>query len=255
MVILLSLPAVSRERRPSRAVRRTTACVAALLLLFLFSAQAAAGDIVHAVHTDLKMEIPESPRLGFIRPSIEIYQVSAGGVSEKMQDWCDTACANVRVAVEEVFGEGIKIIPMEQFESGSSLSEEMMEMDGLYDTVTRTISNTWAGPLPFPKKYRRFDYSLGKLDEIFDALGVDALIFVSGYDQVKTGGRQAFEFVAFLAAGAVYSKATYLDVGLVGRSGKLLWYKLMGSLPQTDLRDPEGARAYVDRAFEGFPLK
>jgi len=223
--------------------------------MFSFAGLAAAGDIVHAVHPDLKTEIPESPRIGLIRPSIEIYQVAAGGVSEKIQDWCDTACANVRVAIEKTFGESIKIIPMEQFESASSLSAEMLEMEGLYDTVTATISNTWAGAVAFPKKYRRFDYSLGKLDVIFDVLEVDALIFVSGYDQVKTGGRQAFEFVALLADGVVYGKASYMDVGLVGRSGKLLWYKLMGSLPQTDLRDPEGARAYVDRAFEGFPLE
>jgi len=255
MVILFSHSAVSSERRSSRVARRATACAVALLLVFLLSGPASAGDIVFAVHPDLKKEVPESPRIGLIRPSIEIQQVSAGGVSEKMQDWCDTACANVRVAIEEVFGESIKIIPMEQFEFESSLSEEMMEMDGLYETVTMTIANTWAGAAAFPKQYRRFNYSLGELDEIFDALQVDALIFVSGFDQVKTGGRKTFEFVALLAVGAVYSKSTFLDVGLVGRSGKLLWYKLMGSLPQTDLRDPEGARAYVDRAFEGFPLK
>ena len=255
MVTLLSLSACSRKRHPPLLYGRTLACLAACLLVFLLPGPAAAGNIVFAVHPDLEAEMPESPRFGLIRPSIEIHQISAGGVSEKIQDWCDTACANVRVAMEEVFGENLKIIPIEQFTPDSSFGEEILEVEGLYDTVTITISKTWVGPTAFPKQYRRFDYSLGSLDEVFDVLDIDALIFVTGYDQVKTGGRQAFEVVALLAAGAVYSKAAYLDVGLVGRSGKLVWYKLMGSLPKTDLRDPEGARAYVDSAFEEFPLK
>ena len=78
---------------------------------------------------------------------------------------------------------------------------------------------------------------------------------MGGYDQVKTGGRKAFELVALIAGGVVYSKRAYLDVGLVGRSGKLLWYRMMNPLPRTDLRDPEGAKTYVDNVFKEFPLK
>ena len=255
MVILSSFSAGSRGQRPSIAAALAAVFGASLLMVFLFSRPAAAGDVVFAQHPDLETEIPESPRIGLIRPAIEIHQISAGGVAEKIQDWCDTACANVRVAIEETFGEGMKIISIEQFESGSSIGEEMLEVEALYDAVTVTMVSTWAGTFAFPAKHKRFDYSLGGLDEIFDTLEVDALIFVGGYDQVKTGGRQAFELVALFAGGMVYSKQAYMDVGLVGRSGKLLWYRMMKPLSRTDLRDPEGARAYVDNVFKGFPLK
>jgi hypothetical protein len=225
-----------------------------LLIVFISFCPAIAGEIIHEVHPDVKMDVPEPPRLGLIRPSINIYKVSAGGVSEKVEAWCDTACENIRAAVEETFEGNIKIIPINQFEPTSALDVEMLELQALYDTVTMTISNTWLGQFAFPKEYRKFDYSLGDAGDLFDSLEVDALIFVTGSDQIKTGGRKTMEFVSFLA-GVVYFKSAYLDVGLVGRSGKLLWYKLMGSLPKTDLREPEGAKAYVDAAFKGFPLK
>ncbi len=264
MVILLSRTDAPKRRTlfPAaralsvRPFRRAAPWVVLLAVLLAGTAPAAAGEILHEVHADLKTTLPASPRLGLVKPVISIFQVSAGGVNEKVQDWCDAACENLRQAIEERFGGDLKIISIEDLAAGPNADreEELLELQGLFDVVTATMAGTWAGQVPFPKEYRRFDYSLGDATELFEALEVDALIFMTGQDQVKTGGRKAFEFVSFLA-GVVYFKSAYLEAGLVGPSGKLLWYKLISSLPKTDLREAEGARAYADAVFAGFPLE
>jgi hypothetical protein len=226
----------------------------AVVILLLFSAgPVMAGVLFHGVHADLNKGVPESPLIGFVQPEVNIFQVSAGGVMEKVEKWCDSACDNTQTAIQEYFGGKLKMIQPDEFEP--ELKEELEDIQGLYGTIGVTIARTFVWSGVFPKKYRRFDYALGDMNDLFDRLDVDALLFVRGSDRIKTGGRKAFEVVALLAAGYVDSRASYMEMGLVGRSGKLLWYKIVSSVPKADFREPEGAKAYTDTVLEDFPLK
>jgi len=194
---------------------------------------------------------------GLVKPQVEVFEISAGGVPELRDDWCAAARGNVVAAFERKFSS--KMINLKTIEPDVSTSQEFDEVSALYKVVSYSIkAHTYSPVNIFPEKVDKFDYSLGPIDRLLERYGCDGLIFVYGHDEISTAGRKTL-MAAGMVVGAltgVYAGprggATTIDVALVDASGTILWYsfQLQGA---TDLRDPGSAAQMVERVMSDFP--
>ena len=194
---------------------------------------------------------------GLVKPRVEVFEISAGGVPELRDDWCAAARGNVVAALERQFSS--KMINLKTIEPDVSASQEFEEVSALYKVVSYSIkAHTYSAPNVFPEKVDKFDYSLGPINRVLERHGCDGLIFVYGYEEVPSAGRKAL-MAAGMVIGAltgVYTAprgvVTTMDVALVDSSGRILWYSFQAQ-GGSDLRDPGSAAQLVERVMSDFP--
>jgi hypothetical protein len=141
-------------------------------------------------------------------------------------------------------------------------SPDLREIMFLYDdVVTSVIRHAYDGPHLFPTKKTSFDYTLGPIGSLLEPAGADALLLVRGVDEISSEGRKAmqtFGVLVGLAAGVVVTPTmgkTVMIIGLVDRSGDLLWFNIRGGSGAYNLRDPESVSKLVSQSLEGFRRK
>jgi hypothetical protein len=198
--------------------------------------------------------------IAMFQPDIKIFEISTGGVKELRQEWCDEGCVKVQnafVTEFQRFGYDIKI-----FDPAEDKSAELREIMFLYDNVvTSVLRHTYGGPHLFPTKQTNFDYTLGPIDKLLEPAGADALLLIRGVDEISSAGRktmQTFGILVGLAAGVVVTPnmgETVVIVGLVDRSGDLLWFNIRGGSGGYNLRDPESVSKLVSQSLDRFQEK
>jgi hypothetical protein len=235
-------------------------------LVALLSFLLAAGT-VHAAEAqsfrsppDFAQRMKNIKTIAMFQPDIKIFEISTGGVKELRQEWCDEGCVKVQTAfVTEFqrFGYDLRILDPAQDKSA-----ELREIMFLYDdVVTSVLRHTYDGPHLFPTKQTNFDYTLGPIDKLLEPAGADALLLVRGVDEISSAGRktmQTFGVLVGLAAGVVVTPSmgqTVVIVGLVDRSGDLLWFNIRGGSGGYNLRDPESVSKLVSQSLEKFQEK
>jgi hypothetical protein len=202
-------------------------------------------------------------------PEVEVYQIDAGGVREKMEEWSNQARTNIIVALQNELqtriGMSLKVADEKSLEEEKSLLEATRS---LYNAVGLTILLHTYHPNAayiFEEKRKNFDYSLGS--EVRDLVEQgEALFLVNATDHVWTGGRQALQALgvilgvgAGVATGVVLvpylGGGTSLSAALVdNRTGDILWFNTLSHGAGTDLRDPGSTKAFVSELFNGFPI-
>jgi hypothetical protein len=85
-------------------------------------------------------------------------------------------------------------------------------------------------------KNDRFDFSIGSLEAILQKLDADAMIFVTGYDQVFNSGHKAL-----------------IDLAVADSSGNILYYSVKGTTKGEDLRDLVSTAALIRDLLSSFP--
>lgn len=194
---------------------------------------------------------------GLLSPDVKVYEFTAGGVRELRDDWCAKGKENMQSAVVGCFRDQpweVRPITVDK-----DLEEEMEDIYALYRAVSVSILTHTYGEFLFPEKMKNFDYSIGSIEVITNRYGVDALIFVYGFDEISTPGRKALT-VAAIIAGAVTGVMiiprggiTFVSVALVEPKGSILWFNFKGGQGAYDLRDPESATKLVKLVLSEFP--
>lgn len=199
-------------------------------------------------------------------PKVDVYQITAGGVKEKIDQWTTEAQENIMAAIENQLTERLGCVV--QFFSDLSRSEEVVadleNIQALFDAVNASILVHTYGPPDqvFPEKITNFDYSLG-LEVNALAEQADALLFVRGVDHISTGGRKTLQtigsvFLSVLSGVAVIPQGgfTAVSIALVDAdTGSLLWYSFNSSGGRDDLRDRGDASGFMRGVFKGFPIQ
>lgn len=195
------------------------------------------------------------------RPDIKIYEVSAGGIPELMDDWSKTGTDNVVKAIFSSYSSKAKI---RTYETDSNSDRDMKELLALFEVVSQSIiihtSTSNNNPNYFPDKARDLNYSLGSLQSILQQTGGDALLIVNGVDYFASAGKKAMNIlgtitgvtVAALTGVAIVPKTekTVLRVALADRDGRILWHNI--SVGMADLRDPASCRDFVHNTLESL---
>ena len=205
--------------------------------------------------------LPTISAAALMPPDVKVYELSAGGTRELMDDWSQKARENVVTSLHKRLqpGRGAPL-GLKEFDPAQdpALEEEFRDVRALYEAVSMSvIAHTYAPGTTFPTKLERFDYSLGPLPRLGEAAGADTLLFVSASDEISSGGRVALNFliVVMAAAGGTVAipagGATVITAALVDtKTGDLLWFTARGSSGAHDLREPASADSLVADTFE-----
>ncbi|MEJ2725912.1 MAG: hypothetical protein P8175_14975 [Deltaproteobacteria bacterium] len=242
-------------------MRRTGFPLAALFAFFLIAGTLhAAGEGSFRAPPQFAERMKNVRTIAMLRPDIEIFEISSGGVKELRQEWCDEGCEKVQnafVAEFQRFGYDIEFLDPPQDDSS-----ELREILFLYDdVVTSVLKHAYNGPNLFPAKKTDFDYTLGPIDNVLQPVGADALLLIHGIDEISSSGRKAMQTLGVLAGAAVGLIAvpnmgrTVVMVALVDRSGDLLWFNIRGGSGGYNLREPESVSKLASQSFAGFREK
>ena len=198
----------------------------------------------------------------------EASRMTAGGVVEKVDEWCRQAHRNLENAAIEILGGKamleVKALPESMM--SESVRINLADTRALFEAVVGPgYKPGTAGPNAVPYHgYTWFDYSLGT--EVQDlARGVDALLIISCVDIDPTEGRQAVQAATLAASMPLVlfgvapvmlpGEFTSATVSLVeAKSGKIIWLKGYQSTAAHHLTDPLKTMELMKILLKEFPL-
>lgn len=184
-----------------------------------------------------------------VTPEVDIFELNAGGLTEKRDDWSLTGQQNVRLHLEDALKSANLQVVWADLKSDSTFVPNF----ALYKSVSHTINMhvMGNGAYAFPTKSKKFDYSIGSVNSILERYQADGIVFVYGFDQVSSSGRQALGALGILA-GALTGVAvvprggvTFLSMAVVDRDGYVAWYGRRVSEGSADLRKAGDAKNWT----------
>lgn len=175
-----------------------------------------------------------------ILSAVRVEEVSAGGVEEENEEWTDEATRNV----EKALAAGLKERKLKAKALSWKGDPELDEVRLLYAEVAGAIWEYAYPPFPFPTKLDSFDYTVGPVGPILDRAKVDVLLVAAGGGKTKTNGRRLGSMM-----GSTYS---LLSLGLVDRSGNVIWFDLWGG-NAVDLRSETDVADTVAKLLSELP--
>jgi len=180
-------------------------------------------------------------------PEIRVYEISAGGVPELMDEWSAKETENVTRSLFSHFSSTKRKISM--LKPDSDTDRELKEVRALLNVISQS------------KALETNSASVGSLESILQDSGGDALLIVQGVDQFATAGKKAlnvFGTITGIAASALTGVAiipnmegTLLRMSLADRNGTIIWHYLQRG--GADLRDQANCNEVVNLMLENFP--
>lgn len=243
-------------QRLAPAVRHLRLLLAAGVVLL----QCACTPLAGYVQPGLADAPPAARKALLVGPEIHLFEISAGGVPEKVYAWGDEARKAVRAAVLEENGErrALTLIDPPQLEP-----DDQADLDrhaAMFRRVADQISAVKeANDSVWKEREKTLEFTLGPgLRRIAQRSGAEAVLFVDGIDFVSSIGRRAVFVLTTLLFGlpVLPPGSAYLQAGLVDmRSGDVLWLGRDYNLSPRDLRQPELARDLVRGVFASYPAQ
>ncbi len=238
--------------RISHALRFTALLAAAALLA------ACAPAAHHNVHHSLLEPAarPAPKKILLVPADVTVKEISAGGVTEEVPEWTETAQVNVNNALrkEASSNEAMELISL------PALSDDeramLAEHVALYDVVAGTALNVVNSPLPAWKhKRERFDYTLGPgLRFLKQKTDAEAALLVVGQDAVSSAGRKAAFVIGAALGVSIPMGYSFLSVGVVElKTGNIMWFDYDVSGGDKDLRQAADAQTMVRNLLEHYP--
>ena len=225
-----------------------------LLLLFLVSGCVPA---IKSNIPELETRAKDMKRIVLLPPKIEICELTAGGVEEKRDDWCETGKKNVENALTETMkGRGVFLGAVKP---NPKNKKEIADIHALYKAVALSIYNhtfVYEGNTAvFPEKIAKFDYSIGSVEGFLAEQKADGLLIVYGADEISSQGRKVLQvFKAInpfdrMDSGGV----TSMVLCLTDKTGAILWFRIRASAGSHDLRDQKSASDFVSLLLAEYP--
>jgi hypothetical protein len=187
----------------------------------------------YRMHPDFDARAGSIQESVLIAPDVVMYEFSSGGVITLRDDWSSVGRKNLQNAIIRNFKDkqcNAKLVQMD-----TQTATEMAAVQALYRLVHKTMDQQTFGSDQHLAANDGFNFSLGSLESILQKLGADAMIFVTGYDQVHNSGRKAL-----------------IDLAIADSSGAILYYTVKGTTEGKDLRDPASTAALIRDLLSSF---
>ena len=163
-----------------------------LLIVFVLFLSGCAGAPIRT-HAKFATFFDNRKTITLMPIGIKIYQLTAGGVSEEMDEWENQVKTSLKEMIMNKFASSAKINikAMDDSSLDNNFRDFLKEQNGLYKAVAESIIfHTYMPGGVFPNKVKNFDYSLGpELSRISEFSSTDSLLFISGKRTYWTGGR------------------------------------------------------------------
>jgi hypothetical protein len=232
--------------------RKYRLILAAIISLFVVSSCAPSAYR----HPELDAYIKGVRIFGLVLPDVKLYELETGGTLKFMDEWSREGREHLLKALIEKIKE--KSLETKLLKIESRDIDLMEAIQARYRSVSANID---------PEK-KNLQYSIGDIGDIMKKYGIDALIFVYATDEISTTGRQARGFMtrwanimigSFAKTGGVgpfgepREGITVITIGLIDKTGMILWYRGMQSEGAYDLRDSESAAEFIKMSLSDFP--
>ena len=201
------------------------------MCLFLLVAGCALD--AYRMHPDFDARAGSIQESVLLTPDFSMYELSSGGAVMLRDDWSSVGRKNLQNAIMQNFKDkqyNVKLVEMD-----TQTATEITKVQTLYRLVHKTMDQHTFGPYQHMAAKNGFNFSLGSLESILQKLGADAMIFVTGYDQVYDSGRKAL-----------------IDLAIADSSGTILYYTVKGTTQGKDLRDPASTAALIRDLLSSF---
>ena len=235
-----------------------------ILVGCLFLSACATAPVSYRTNPQLNEKLKTTKNITVIPLEIEVYELSTGGIREKIDQLCAQAKNNVMTAINNE----LKVKPLlfvKPFHEGMLSEDQRSNLDetrALFDAVVLSIlTHTYGAPEQrFPEKIENFDYALG--DEVRElSKEVDALLLVRCLDIIPTSGKKTVE-TAKLILGALVGVSMPVDMGghlvsialVDANTGSIIWYNQQGSGFSADLRDSIKTTTIVKKLLADLPI-
>ncbi|MFN0183587.1 MAG: hypothetical protein ACKVQR_07185 [Aquabacterium sp.] len=194
--------------------------------------------------------LPADAKILIAPLDVELFSLSAGGVTEPRADWTASALKHMQQALA-----GRKqALGLSSTELSAAKAEEQAELLNLHAAVARAISIHHRGVFKLPTKEDKLDWSFGDvLRPLRDASGARYGLFTWVRDSYASAERKAMMIgLALLGVGVAGGQqvgyATLVDL----ETGQVLWFNQLQRL-SGDLREAEPAKESVATLLTGFP--
>lgn len=196
--------------------------------------------------------LPKGASLLVMQPDIELFSISAGGVTEPKADWTEQAGTHIHDALRKKSAAlGLKTLSLSDAES-----DELAEVNSLHGAVARSIAlhHMVGGNFALPTKDNKLDWSLGDaVRPIREKSGADYALFIWMRDSYASAERKVtMVALALLGVGVQGGLQTGYASLVDLRTGQVMWFNrlLRGT---GDLREPDAAVETVATLLDRFP--
>jgi hypothetical protein len=205
----------------------------------------------------------EIKRVVILPPKVDVYEIGAGGVREKIDEWSEKATDNItRAAVANLSDRfSLQAAKFPSSELPANILAVLTETDLLFNAVNRSLLLHSYGP---PNHYfddHVFTLSLGKEIGQLNMADVDAFLILRGSDNISSAGRKTLQGATMIAAAALgvviipQAGMATLSVALVdAKDGAILWHGLHRGSGGIDLRELSSAHAMMRGVLTSFPV-
>ena len=205
----------------------------ALLIIYLILLVTGCALDAYRMHPEFGVRAVSIRKSVLITPDVSMYELSSGGVVMLRDDWSEVGRKNLQNAILQDFNGKPCKVKLAQMDMQTA--KEMETVRALYRLVHKTMKQQTFGHHQNRVENDEFNFSLGPLETILQKLDADAIIFVTGYDQVSDGGHKAL-----------------VDLAVADSSGTILYYSVKGTRKGEDLRDPVSAAAMTRDLLSDF---
>jgi hypothetical protein len=212
----------------------------------------ATSGCVMGTHYRARPEFAQTARsartVGLVSPVVKVYELTAGGQTVLKDEWSTQGRKAITDSLLRALAQkGWKVRVVEP---ALPIKEELEEMRLLYGDVGPSIVRaTYVYPV-FPEKYKNFDYSVGPVRKLLEHAGVDLLVLAYGYDEISSGGRAVVNTLNAIFGSGSTGGDSFLNIALIDRNGKVLWFDVEMARGAFDLRDPASADDFVRRILD-----
>lgn len=224
---------------------------AALPCLLLSVAAFFTGCVAPPSHRYAPRETRDQfPTIVILPIDVEVSELSAGGLTEKRDDWTAQVAAHLNAIVSA--RHAYRVASPWPAGRAAELQAELDDTRAVFRAITlNQIVHSFVPGLPRVDAVQgSLVYQVGPIQALLDTQKADAALLLFVRDDYATAGRKGLVFLGAVAGLPVRGGVTLASAALVTRDGRLLWMNVFGA--QTgDLRTLEGAEDLVDELFQG----
>lgn len=219
------------------------------LVLLLAAGSAHAEDSRHLAPGFTTRPAPS--RLLVVPADMELFSISAGGVSEPRADWTESAQQHFKAALAARKAQlGANVV-----EIGDAQLDDFAPVVALHRVVAESIfyHHTGSGP-KLPTKDGKLEWSLGDaVKPLKERTGADYALFTWIRDSYASPERKATMVAMALLGSIMFGGEQVGYASLVDlNDGRVVWFNDLQRM-SGDLREPGPAAETVDTLLKGFP--
>lgn len=195
-------------------------------------------------------------RIVVVPPEVQMFEVSAGGVPERVKGWGEQAAAEVKASLRRTLArDGLELVELPALEAADKelIDRHLAMFRRLGEAITFVQDGndaTWEA------RRKTLEFTVGDgLAELGRRLGADGFLFVDGVDFISTPGRRVMFALTTLAFGlpVLPLGVSYLQAGVAeAQSGEVLWFGRDYRFATGDLREPATVRQLTTQVFSGY---